>query len=743
MANKEKSAHDLFDESEDPQDEVSNTFSSGAQEPTPVDDRPIQERLLEDVGAGAAGAVQGITLGNADEILGGLQSVTSDVPYEQARDRLRDYYEGVKKQNPSPTMLGEFIGSMGIPAGPLVRSVKGASALPKVAAEIGESVALSGTAGLGYSEAPLLQQGIDEQIATNPLDRINPEVKTASALGALIPAGLRSIQGIAQGTGQIASGLPGINKAVEAFKEGRKGYKVFDKNLTEHKTIVAMQNMANTVADKIGEEGSKLPALVKQATQDGKTIDLSKIDEALETIQQLKLQRTTNKVASKDLDVLESALTDFRSGKEVTSTIPGRTEVVRGEYIPSGEEVVSKQLKDKSAVLQASDMAGAPEDIAAQKLTDRATKRELLSGEDVAPFETTPVTAESTGQEALAIISPETFQPVDAEIVRKMAPGEVRTFDVNGQKVMGIKLPSGKFYGKVVPERAASTKISYKDIPDETVTERMLPTNSNKPAGVTGQSAKLSTPNASPEDAYEMRKSLRNLLYSPGGEPAIKDPNARQIVQNIMNHLDEGLEGAAPGFENQLHNVAVLKSAIEDAGLVAKGKTKSKQVQGTGKKLFNEAAKTTGDSAASAEARFDVRKFFKSLKEVDPELAAKLEPKFKEQTNRYGLAAGVRDVPLQTATPRGLMGSLSSLAAKGGGMAGYGVRKIDNMVNKLVGKGTIAEPLITTLKKLTDENLSVVSRNALIFKISQDPSSRELLRSIENGEEDLANEIED
>ncbi len=710
---------------------------------------PLSEKLLRNVTAGATGMAHGVTLGLGDEAVAGLQSLGGEVPYEVARDRLRQYYQGVKEDYPASTMLGEATGSFAIPAGPLVRGFRNARTIPKVAAEMAEAGVVTGAANIGHGNlTDSIMNGEFQGLPDTPGTIMDPADTTL--LATALPGVIRGGAALATGAGQVAKAIiPGVKPVVEGFKEGQKGYKIFDRPLTEHKTIVAMNNMAKTVSNKIGEEGKILPELVKNATEQGGKVNLNAVDDALNKIQELKTSKATDKFLTNELEQIEEFLLQQRHGREVDSVIPAHTTTQPGKVTPSSEEVVAEQLRQKQALGQAAEDLGVPKATATQTGKEKFVKQKITAEEQV-KRQFSPETVQVEGVDAVRYINPNDM--VDVEIIRSMKPGDIKTIETVHGPVMGYMLPSGKLVGKTIPQtpinragtvtgpKAASQEFKTTTIPEQAENIRLTPSTEPRPAFVTGKPGEVGPGMSSPQQAYDFRKTLNKLLGSRGRDAALKDPASREIVQSLMRQLDEGIETTAPGFKNQLHSVSSLNQAIEDLGVKGEGFTRAQAAEDSGSKLFSKAAATTGEGAGSAQARFDVRQFFKDLKQVDPELAATLKPKFDAQTKRYGLSTDIRQTPLQSANPDAIYGSFAALLARGGAYGGYASRKINGYIQQLAGKGTAAEPLIKTLQKLTDSNITVPARNALIFKISQDPSSRELLREVGFEEDELIEE---
>lgn len=99
--------------------------------------------------SGLRGLAQGASMGFADEITGGVESLFSDKPYEQARDESRANYQAAQKDNPITYGAGQVGGGLATLAIPGLNVAKGAS-LAKTA---GAAALQGGISGLGFSES--------------------------------------------------------------------------------------------------------------------------------------------------------------------------------------------------------------------------------------------------------------------------------------------------------------------------------------------------------------------------------------------------------------------------------------------------------------------------------------------------------------------------------------------------------------------------------------------------------------
>lgn len=106
--------------------------------------------VIESLARGGANAA---TLGFADEIAGGLESLFTDKSYKQARDESRASYQRAKEENPIAYGVGQVGGTVASMAIPGLGLAKGAGA----AATIARAAAQGGAAALGDSTADLTE----------------------------------------------------------------------------------------------------------------------------------------------------------------------------------------------------------------------------------------------------------------------------------------------------------------------------------------------------------------------------------------------------------------------------------------------------------------------------------------------------------------------------------------------------------------------------------------------------------
>lgn len=119
-----------------------------------LSDRPQEEGEDTDFASKVRSAVRGfgdtLTMGYMDELAGGLESLTSDKTYEQARDEYRKLYKQSEAENPDIYTTGQAAGAL---APALITG--GGAAAPTLGKAIGRSALEGGAFALGSSEADL------------------------------------------------------------------------------------------------------------------------------------------------------------------------------------------------------------------------------------------------------------------------------------------------------------------------------------------------------------------------------------------------------------------------------------------------------------------------------------------------------------------------------------------------------------------------------------------------------------
>jgi hypothetical protein len=141
--------------------------------------------------SGLRGAAQGASLGFADEITGGVESLLTGKPYDQARDESRAAYDAAQKANPGTYLAGDVGGAVASSMIPGLNVAK--------AATIGGRI---GTAALGGALS-----GLGNSKADNALDMAKDTGTGAALAGGIQGAGEALVPVAKYGAGKLSQML--------------------------------------------------------------------------------------------------------------------------------------------------------------------------------------------------------------------------------------------------------------------------------------------------------------------------------------------------------------------------------------------------------------------------------------------------------------------------------------------------------------------------------------------------------
>jgi len=210
--------------------------------------------------AAGLGLGQGATFGYFDELVGGVTSAVSDVPYEEARDFSREQLETAREEEPVAAYGGELAGGVatGLAASPLTAG-KGLGAL---AAQAGVEGAIYGA---GTTEANI----IDE-----PVNFIEDVVKGGVISAAVPPA----LAGLAKGAGKIGKGatkvLTGLDE--EGFQTAKKMLKTPGK-FTESEA--ALKEASTQASDSMKNVSNLSEIMADEASSSYASVGKDMLDE--------------------------------------------------------------------------------------------------------------------------------------------------------------------------------------------------------------------------------------------------------------------------------------------------------------------------------------------------------------------------------------------------------------------------------------------------------------------------------
>ena len=188
------------------------------------------------------GVLQGGTLGFADEISGGIESLFTDKPYAQARDESRANFQAAAAANPITSKIGEIGGSVAT------------ALLPIPGMQMASVAGKTGLAGSRLAQGALLGaklgavEGVGHSVADNVLD-MGTDAAKGAATGAVM-SGITDvgIRGVRAGYGFIA------DSAHEAFDPISQRLLAIGANKSSLKKVGGVDAIAPAVetAEKVG-----------------------------------------------------------------------------------------------------------------------------------------------------------------------------------------------------------------------------------------------------------------------------------------------------------------------------------------------------------------------------------------------------------------------------------------------------------------------------------------------------------
>lgn len=377
--------------------------------------------------SGALGAIQGGTLGFADELEGGLRAAVNkpfsdeDISnlYQKYRDIARNRNEQARSDNPWSYGTGEVAGGVGTMFVPGLNIAKGAKFLPTAAKMAG----IGAAAGYGSSNASDAQKQLTD-------------AEIGAGLGV---AGA----GVGQAVSKTAELFPNISKYFTAGERGKnylgeKGKEFVGKGLNEAADLY--EGATNTLRSKLG-------SAVESAKSSQEQIPAKDVVEGqLDKINNF-LAKTTDQNDYPELLKIKSKLENLIYGKEVTTEVP-----VESEKLVPGKMSSYEKLQQE-----------------ANKLTEQSK----LSGEN-ASYDVVETTGEG-GEKYNSLVK-------KTKDVSNKAPEAVEpVFDENGNQVDQNLVHTGEpsvennLKVKTVPYQAAT--------PEQTVTEQQMEKQTSRVGG--------------------------------------------------------------------------------------------------------------------------------------------------------------------------------------------------------------------------------------------------------------------
>lgn len=156
-----------------------------------IEQAPEQE--FSTTQSGLLGALQGASLGFADELEASIRSNFSDKSYKELQKEIEQRYKRSAEENPKAALAGELVGGFAVPvpgAGLVKGAVSGSKALAgagkatqNIAGLSASGALIGGAAGLGYSEEDLLSEQIKDAAGSAAAGAV-----LSPAIGTAIPA---------------------------------------------------------------------------------------------------------------------------------------------------------------------------------------------------------------------------------------------------------------------------------------------------------------------------------------------------------------------------------------------------------------------------------------------------------------------------------------------------------------------------------------------------------------------------
>ncbi len=728
--------------------------------------------LLE---SGARGAAQGISLGFSDEITGALESsagslgLVEDKTYEQARDEARAANIAAQKANPLSYGGGEIaggIGSMLIPGLGAAKVAKGASALSKLGSAAKTGAKLGGLYGAGSSEG---QTAVDVAKDTAAgagsgalLSAALPGLFSKGALGkganmtdALKKTAMASGAGAALGVGaDLAAGgetdilgsaaqgalggaaVRGITRAgaklydmsgiaskadnIRAHNMGTRGEKLVDQQTFNQKSEAFSKEVSN-ISDDIAVANKNLTdtlnrnkdillderALASQQGQDKLKILVSEVDDVVSTVKD-DIGRTYDLVEREAADVVFSPakkLEDFIQTLDSDVAFTRLDDTTKAKII---DNLRNNAYTGKSSLKEVNEL------------------RKLISGYSNV-FKSEPVMAAKFNR---------LYADINDDVVitlQKAGKEEVAGLLQDSNKKWSSMLQLQKNLSNKSPEaRAAMLKKTA-----ETLDAGKRATSDN----LRGLAQEADSP---------MKRLTSYLDEAESASKQIADNSGRvpeaQLRQQAASGLDDGQRVIAEGLQE-----------IEQFGSInAKDKLTGELLPEGVRNFKNKVSKLLVEGAndfAAPERAEDLNRLRKaSVKVLGPEKTEELFARAMDQGQDLALMGKVsksnsfESSPLSKAgIAKDVIGTLSKIEARVANYLGRlkagktgefskALTKDEGMMGHLADKAKDKgyDRLSNVLNKLPMKDM--VGRNALMFTLLQDPSSRQQLLDLQEEE---------
>lgn len=700
---------------------------------------------LETAGDFTRGAAQTASFGFADELTGALEAAAKAgagkdelkdllANYEKYRNESRTKYDQAKERSPYAYFGGELAGGLIPGMGAVKGGLTGATTLGQAIARAAGTGALSGAAfGAGSSEAQTLPE-------------LAKDTAMGGASGAVLGGTISGATGLAsKGIKNLANKSGFIRDVIESAKRGVAGEDLVGPD-ARRATEKSLYDTSKEIQGMLGGEVNRGRGIKQGAIKEGESLGIkADIEDLLKEYEQ-KVQAAPERLPQQkqEKEQLLSLIRNELYGPEVEkqTIIPGKTSVIPGETIASGEDAATESLLQQQGKLGAKKELGEPQLSAEAKLKEKFATNEATSElPDLTKYRTPQKEMSSSGVETLGATGPE--GNLMAQAIKDIKPGEIKkiTDPKTGKTFMGfVDEATGKAYLEPIEDIAAQTPVKFRSTPEQVqkTTERtggktdMSPEELNQLINDFGETSKLGDESfktqAISKHATDLTKDLKSILRGEqlgglGEKVALGDKtmNAALDAQELLSRATSGL---------------------------------SKEDRVSMQKTFAETMKKVEqDTSAASSSRFIVQEALEGLKGTNPDLAKKIGDKIVDRATAYdlakkigaesaiqgrfiataqGAALGAANVTGKAlATPIKAAGNLATMAKTvtqniKGFVNGSNPDTLKIAREALEAKGNVPQDLLEKLAS-AEQAPTNLARNSILFAIMQSPDYRRML----------------
>lgn len=700
---------------------------------------------LETAGDFTRGAAQSASFGFADELTGALEAAAKAGAgqdelkdllsnYEKYRDQSRTNYKQAEERSPYAYLGGELAGGLVPGFGAVKGGLTGAKTISQAAMKaMGTGAIAGGAFGLGSSEAQTLPG-----MAT--------DTAAGAAMGGVLGGGLSATGGIAsKGIKSLAGKSGFVRDVLESAKRGIGGEDLVGPD-ARRATERSLFGTAEEIQGLLRGEVNRGRALKEGAIKEGEELGAkTNIEQLLKDYEQKVMaapERLPQQKQEKEqlLSLIRNELYGPEVKKEVV--IAGKTSVLPGETIPSGEDIAKERLLQQKGKLGAKKALNEPELTAEAKLKEKFATTEATSEmPDLTKYRTAEKEMASSGIQTMGVTGPE--GNLMAQAIKDIKPGEIKEIvdPATGKRFMGfVDEATGKAYLEPIEDIAAQTPVKFKTTPDQvqSVTER------------SGGKTQMG-----PEDLNQLIKDFSET--SRLGDQSFRTENVSKLATDMTKDLKGILRGSSLGGlgEKVALGDKTMAAALDAQELFSKAASGlSKEDRVTMQKAFAETMKKVEqDTSAASSARFIVEEALEGLKATNPDLAKKIGEKITDRATAFDLAkkigaeSAIQGRFLATAQGAALgaanvTGKALATPIKAIGNAATKAKNITKSMRSFVNgsspetlrlareaveaKGHVPADLIQRLKAAEEAPTNML-RNSMLFAIMQNPEYRKSL----------------